>query len=204
MGAGVFERVARDLLAPRAADDLQALDHLVGLAVLDAGVEVFLVLADDDDVHHRMLGGDERGIGRARPDIGIQPERLADGDVEALESAPLGRRDRRLVEHLRPPQAVPGLRRDACGVAREIDALPDVDRLEGEPGTCRDEDLQARLHDLGADSVAKRHGHRRAARSRPLQGVEKRRRIVMRIHGRLTPRNLAFFRPLPLRADRGR
>ena len=69
---------------------LMSLRHcvdLAGLAVLDAAVGVLLVLADDDDVHHRVLRLDERIVRDARPHIGEQPERLADGHVQTLVAA---------------------------------------------------------------------------------------------------------------------
>lgn len=46
------------------------------LGVLDAGVEVLLVLADDDDVHDRVLGCHERVHRLARPHVGVETERL--------------------------------------------------------------------------------------------------------------------------------
>ena len=84
MGLGVLEGEADDLLAARARDQLEALDHLVGLAVLDSCVEVLLVLADHHHVHARVLGRNKRRVGRARPDVGEEPERLAHGHVETL------------------------------------------------------------------------------------------------------------------------
>ena len=68
----------------------------VGLAMLDAGVDVFLVLADDDDVQIRVEGLNKRNIGDAGPDVRIESQRLADHDVEALKAATLRSRDRRL------------------------------------------------------------------------------------------------------------
>ena len=94
MRAGVLEGVAHDALAARAGDQLQALHHLVALPVLDAGVGVFLVLAHDHHVHAGVAGIDEGMVGHAGPHIGVEPERLADGDVEALVAAALRRGDR--------------------------------------------------------------------------------------------------------------
>jgi hypothetical protein len=55
VAAGVLEGVADDALAAGSADELEALVDLVGLAVLDAGVEVLFVLADDHHVHAGCL-----------------------------------------------------------------------------------------------------------------------------------------------------
>ena len=60
VAARVLEGVADDPLAARAGDQLEALEDLVGLAVLDAGVQVFLVLAHDHHVHPRVLRRHER------------------------------------------------------------------------------------------------------------------------------------------------
>ena len=65
---------------------------------LDAGVDVFRVLAENDDVH--PLGvGDRRG--RAvevanRPDTGVQVEHLTQRDVQAPDAAADRRRQRPL------------------------------------------------------------------------------------------------------------
>ena len=59
----------RSARSSRSRAAMISLRHCVtscGLAVLDAGVEVFLVLADDHDVHLGMLGVDERVVGDAR------------------------------------------------------------------------------------------------------------------------------------------
>ena len=90
---GVFEGVANDLFGAGVGNDLERRGSLLGLAVLDAAVGVFLVLADNDDVHDRVLGLDERGVGDAGADVGEQPERFAGGDIEALVAAALGRGD---------------------------------------------------------------------------------------------------------------
>ena len=113
----VLERVADDLLAARARDQLEALNDLRALLILDAGVEVLLVLADDDHVHLRVLGLDVRMVGDARPDVGVEAERLAGGDVEALVAAALRRGDGRFEKHLGAAQRLPRFRVDARGVA---------------------------------------------------------------------------------------
>ncbi len=62
VGLRIFEGIPHDPLGALAGDQLQALRDIDRLLVLDASVEVFLVFADDDDVHLRMLGADERVI----------------------------------------------------------------------------------------------------------------------------------------------
>ena len=69
VGACIFEGIADDALTTGARDQLQTLIDIIGLAVLDPGIEVFLVLPDDHHIHIRMAGGDKRMIGNARPDV---------------------------------------------------------------------------------------------------------------------------------------
>ena len=90
--ARVLEGVAHDALAARARDELKALVDLVRLAVLDARVEVLLVLAHNHDVDLRVLGLDE-GVERdARAHVRKEAERLADRHVEACEGRGAARR----------------------------------------------------------------------------------------------------------------
>ena len=154
VGAGVLEGVADDAFAAGSRDQLEALRDLIGLAVLDAAIDVLFVLANDDDVHRRVFGRDV-GIERhAGPNVGVHAERLADGNVEALEAAALRRRDRRLQKDLRAPQRFPGRRLDAVAQTLVVDRLADLDALELEPRSRGIEDSQRRGHDFRTDAVA--------------------------------------------------
>ena len=62
----VLKSVADDLFRAGPRDQLEAFLDLIGLAILDAGIGVLFVLADDDDIHYRVLCLDERMIGNAR------------------------------------------------------------------------------------------------------------------------------------------
>ena len=105
--ARVFERVADDFFGARPRDELQR-QHLVGRGlVLDAGVQILFVFADDHHVHHRVLGADEGIIRHARADVGVEAQHLARGHVEALVAAALRRGDGRLQEHLGAAQGLP-------------------------------------------------------------------------------------------------
>jgi hypothetical protein len=70
---GVLEGVAHDLFGAGARDELKALVDLIGLAVLDTGVEVLFVFADDHHVHHGVLGRDKGAIRAAGADVGVEP-----------------------------------------------------------------------------------------------------------------------------------
>ncbi len=56
VAACILEGVANDLFAAGAADQLEALHHIVCLAILDAGIKVFFVLTHDHHVHIWVLG----------------------------------------------------------------------------------------------------------------------------------------------------
>ena len=85
----VLEGVAGDPLGRRAGDDLDALGGIGADHVLDAGVQVLGVLADDDqvDVVVARFDADHR---LRRPEVRVQAERLAEPDVDAPEPAPTG------------------------------------------------------------------------------------------------------------------
>src|SRR5690606_17391778 len=55
VGAGVFVGVAHDKFGPGAGDKLHTVASIARLAVLNAGVKVFFVFADDDHVHVLVL-----------------------------------------------------------------------------------------------------------------------------------------------------
>ena len=149
----VLEGVANDLFTARPGDQLQALSDLGGLLVLDSRVKVLFVLPDDDEIHARVLGFDKRRVRDAGSDVGVQTQRLARRDVQALVAAALRRRDRGLEKHPRSPQGIPGRRLDARRDASPIDLFADLDdlRLDARPGTLQD--FQGRGHDLRADAV---------------------------------------------------
>ena len=156
LAAREFEGVARDPLAPRPGDQLQALDHVRRLAVLDARIEILFVLADDHQVHPGMPRGDEGRIGDTGPDIGVEAEGLPDGDVERLHPAALGRGDRRLVEDAGAPQAVPDARRETRGMTLAPDCFADLDEFRRQARAPGLQDAQAGLHDLRPYAVAER------------------------------------------------
>ena len=85
VGDGVLEREAGDPLGGGAGDDLDALRGIRADHVLDAGVEVLGVLADDDEVD--VLVARLEALDRSRrAQVGVQVERLAQGHVDAAEA----------------------------------------------------------------------------------------------------------------------
>ena len=81
---GVLEGEPGDPLRSRAGDDLDALRRVRSDHVLDPGVEVLGVLADDHQVDVVVAGLE--ALDRPRgPKVGVQPEGLAEGHVDAPE-----------------------------------------------------------------------------------------------------------------------
>ncbi len=126
--------------------------------VFDARVEILFVLANDDHVHLGVFGVDEGMVGNARAHVGVQAQRLAGGDVEALETAALRGGDGRLQEDLGAPQRFPGAWVDAGAVAAQVDLLADFDGFDVDARARFPQDVQGGGHDLGADAVAVRDG----------------------------------------------
>jgi len=161
MGAGVLEGIAHDLFATGPRDELEALKHLVSLAVLDACVQVFLVFTDDHQVHGRVQGFDVRVVAHAGADVGVQAQGFADGDVQAFVTTTLRGGDGCFQKHLGAPQAVPACWCNASGVARQVNLFADLDGFGCDARASRCQYLQGRIHDFGADAVTVRHrdGH---------------------------------------------
>ena len=122
--------------------------------VLDAGVQVLFVLADNHQIHVGMPGVHERVVGDAGADIGVLAEGLAGGDVEALEAAALRRGDGSLEEDVGPQQGFPGARFDPRGVAAQIDLFSDFNGFDLERGARGFQNLERGVHDFGTDAIS--------------------------------------------------
>ena len=157
VAARILEGVAHDLLRARARNELEALHDFVGLLVLDAGVEILFVLAHNHEIHLRMLGVDVGVVRNARANVGVEAERLAGRDVEALEAAALRRRDRRFEEHFGASQRIPGAGFDADAHAALIDLFADFDGFDVESGARFFQNVKRGRHDFGADPIAMRN-----------------------------------------------
>ena len=101
-GAAHRDRLDRDagvIVRELAALRLDPVDQLLrvrrALLVLDPGVEVLGVLADDDQVDV-LEARPDAGIGLARADLRVEVEALAQGDVDGAEAAADRGRDRPL------------------------------------------------------------------------------------------------------------
>ena len=156
----IFESVADDALGTGAGNQLDAMYRVGRLLVFDAGVEILFVLAHDDQIHGRVRGLHERVIADAGAHVGVQAQRLAHRDVEALIPAALRRGDGRLQQHLCTAQAFPRFGRDTGRVAHLILLLADLYRFDGDASLGFAQDFQRRFHDFGSDAVAISNGDR--------------------------------------------
>ena len=134
--------------------------------VLDAGVEVLGVLADEHEVDV-LEARAHAGIALARAHLRVQVERLAQADVDRAEAAADRRRDRPLERDARLADRVEDVvgQRVAVVLVHHVGAgVPDVP-VELDAG--RLEHAASRLGELGAGAVAGdegdpvRHGARR-------------------------------------------
>ena len=149
----VFEGIADDLLGAGQAQDLEALVHIGGLAMLDTGIEVLLVLAHHHHIHVRMHRSHEGVITAAGSHVGEEAEGLSDRNVQALVPAALRRGDGTFEEDGVAAQGVPRLSRDAATVAAEVDLLAHIDVLVGEVAVRGFEDAENGIGDLGPDAI---------------------------------------------------
>ena len=97
----VLEGELRDARRRLLGDDLQALDDARDDLVLEPGVEVLGVLADDDQVDAGEAARHARQVAD-RPQVRVEIERLAQADVDAGEAFADRRRHRPLQRDLVP------------------------------------------------------------------------------------------------------
>ncbi len=99
VASGILEGIMDNLFATGTTDQLEALHHVMGLAILDASIEILFVLADDDHIHLGMLGVDKRVIGNGWAYVGIETKHGARRDVETFVASALWRGDGSLKKH---------------------------------------------------------------------------------------------------------
>ncbi len=127
IGDGVVEGVPGDPLGGNSGDDLDALGRVRRDHVLDAGVEILRVLADDHEVD--VVVARLQALDRPRrTEICVQAKGLAKGDVDAPEAAPNRGRDRALEGDLVPADRLEDVVRERRAVLGD-DGLAGVHRL---------------------------------------------------------------------------
>ena len=154
--ARVLKGVAHNFLATGTRNEFEALHHLIGLLVLDAGIEVLFVFADDHHVHGGVLGGHKRVVAAAWTYVGKQTEGLAHGHVQALVPAPLRSGDGRLEQHFIAADGVPGFGANAAAVACEVHLLANGNAFKFQRSARGLQDAQGSIHDFWTDAVAVR------------------------------------------------
>ena len=107
-----------------------------------------------------MLRVHKRVVRNAGPHVGILAQRLARGDIQALEPAALRRCDRRFQEHFGPQKRVPGTGLNTRGIAAQINLLANLDGLDLESRAGCFQDLERGIHDLRAYAVSMGDGDR--------------------------------------------
>ena len=154
---GIVEGEPGDPLGGGPGDDLDALSRVRADHVLDAGVEVLGVLADDDEIDV-LVAGLETLDRASRSEVGVQPERLAERDVDAPEALADRGRDRALEGDLVSADRFQDVLGERRAVLRD-DGLACVDRLPFELDPGRVEDPPSGFRQLRTDAVAGDQGH---------------------------------------------
>ncbi len=163
VGDGVLEGKSGDPLRSGPGDDLDALGGVRTHHVLDAGIQIFGVLADDDQIHV-LVPRLETWNRPYRPKVGVQAESLAQGDIHGPEAHSNRRRDWSLDGDLVAQDRVEDGLRQRRPLLRH-DRLAGLDDLPLKLDARGVEDTPRGLGQFGADSVSgdERHesGHGR-------------------------------------------
>ena len=157
VGTGVLEGVADNLLTARHTHQLERLHHVGGLLVLNTGIKILLVLADDDHVDVWVEGLDVR-IERLRwTHVRKKTQCLADRHIQTLVPASLRGSNWCLQENRVSVDDLPRLGRNTRHVALQVDFLAGLNVIRLYGGTGRFQDSKGSVHDFGANTVAAGH-----------------------------------------------
>jgi hypothetical protein len=166
----VLERVARNPLRRGAGDDLDALRRIGPHPVLDAGVQVLGVLADDDQVDVGVARLDA-GHAAGRAHVGIELQSQPQPHVHAAKAGADRGRDRSLDRHPVATNAFEDALRERRPLRRD-GRLAGLLHLPGEADPGRLQDTDSGLGELGADPIAGDQsdgvGHGRGLRCAPV------------------------------------
>ena len=177
--ARIVERELGDSRGRLLGDDLQTFDDARDDHVLEAGVQILGVLANDHEVHVLKPARDARQVGD-RSQVRKEVERLPDLDVDAGEPATDRRRDRALERDVVPPNGLHDL--DRAASCRFVPRLSG--RRRDAPSRWSTPDAASTTDDgvrhLRPDAVAGDEGNRVRPRRHQC-------RSVASIHSRPTP-----------------
>src|SRR5262249_39909097 len=150
-----------------AGDELEALGDAGRLHVLDAGVEVLDVLADQHQVNAAAAVG-RRHVGQLahRADVGVGLEEFAQGDVSALLAVADGGGERALEDDAGLADGFDGVGGDAGGDAAQEGGAAGDALLPLDLGAAGLDDAPGGADGLGADAVAGDQGDQFLARGR--------------------------------------
>ena len=151
---GILEGVTDDLFAARSANELEALDHIVGLAIFYACVEVLFILTNDNHVHIWVQGFDKGVIGNAGTYIRIESKHRAGRDVEAFVTSALRRGNRSFKKYSRAAERFPGAGFDSRADTTEVNFLAYFDWLDFNASACRFDDVEGGFHDFWSNAIS--------------------------------------------------
>ena len=163
---GLVERKLGDARRRHLGDDLDALDHSGHHGVLEPGIQVFGVLADDDQIDTLVARGYRRQVPH-RPQVGVEIEGLAQPDIDAGKALAHRCRDRALQRDLVAGDRVEqGLRQRRAVFSHRLRARGEGFPLWRETG--RGKNLDDGARDFRADAVARDEcdDHSRASQKR--------------------------------------
>ena len=150
--ASVVEGELRDALAAGAGDDLDGFRRVLAHHVLDPGIEVLGVLADDHQVD-TFVARSHAGDGDCRPQVRVEVELLTQPHVHAAEARAHRGGDGAFDGHLRVFHGVDdGLGQRGAVLFHHVGAGFHVDPFDLNARRCHGH--LGRRHDLGADPVA--------------------------------------------------
>src|SRR3989440_5088930 len=151
---GILEGVTDNLFAARSANELEALDHIVGLAIFYACVEVLFILTNDNHVHIWVQGFDKGVIGNAGTYIRIESKHRTGRDVEAFVTSALRRGNRSFKKYSGAAERFPGAGFDSRADTTEVNFLAYFDWLDFNASACRFDDVEGGFHNFWSNAIS--------------------------------------------------
>src|SRR5215469_2598028 len=100
MTPGILKSITNDPLGTWTANQLQRFHHIVRLAIFNTRVSILFILTNNNHIHQRMFGINERKIRDTRAHIGIEAKGCTCYDIQALVTTTLWSSHRCLEENL--------------------------------------------------------------------------------------------------------
>ena len=123
------------------------------LTILNAGIQILFIFADDNHIHIGVLGSDKGVVGNAGTDICIESKCCARGDIEALVTTTLWCRNWGLEEYSGTTQRLPGAGFDTRANAAQVDLFADLNLLDVNARARFLDDVQGSCHNFWAYAI---------------------------------------------------